>query len=344
MKRRRFLSLALALTLLLSLCACKTKIVDDDTTQGNAPVTGETRGETTTEPAQTTEATQTTQAPKTTSAERVTAPQRRTEKGKLDPSTGTYTGLSPLPKAKFTVSDPQNTRGLSTATVGYSFGVSKNGVPHQNSTNAQKYLDSNGFNAVSIDTKTKEKVLYLTFDCGYENGNTHLILYALNIHQAPAVFFVVGNFISDNPDLIKRIVSEGHIVGNHTMTHPDMSGISSLNAFQKQLDDVEELYKSVTDEKMTKFYRPPQGIYSTQNLSMARELGYHTFFWSLAYVDWYQDNQPDPQEAIAKLTKRIHPGAIVLLHSTSSTNAQILDELLDKWEAMGYSFHSLNEL
>ena len=120
MKRRRFLSLALALTLLLSLCACKTKIVDDDTTQGNAPVTGETRGETTTEPVQTTE------APKTTAAaERVTAPQRRTEKGKLDPNTGTYTGFSPLPKAKFTVSDPQNTRGLSTATVGYSFGDRK---------------------------------------------------------------------------------------------------------------------------------------------------------------------------------------------------------------------------
>ena len=90
--------------------------------------------------------------------------------------------------------------------------------------------------------------------------------------------------------------------------------------------------------------RSPQCFYSTQNLSMARELGYHTFFWSLAYVDWYQDNQPDPQEAIAKLTKRIHPGAIVLLHSTSSTNAQILDELLDKWEEMGYSFQSLNEL
>ena len=95
---------------------------------------------------------------------------------------------------------------------------------------------------------------------------------------------------------------------------------------------------------MTKFYRPPQGIYSTLNLSMAKEMGYHTFFWSLAYVDWYQDNQPDPQEAIEKLTRRIHPGAIVLLHSTSSTNAQILDELLNKWEDMGYSFHSLNDL
>ena len=107
---------------------------------------------------------------------------------------------------------------------------------------------------------------------------------------------------------------------------------------------IEDIYKEITGKEMTKFYRPPQGIYSTLNLSMAKEMGYHTFFWSLAYVDWYQDNQPDPQEAIEKLTRRIHPGAIVLLHSTSSTNAQILDELLNKWEDMGYSFHSLNEL
>ena len=160
MKRRRFLSLALALMLIISLCACKTKVVDDstDATHGNAPVTGQKRDETTTAP-QTTKATEST-----------TLAQRKTEKGKLDPNTGTYTGLSPLPKIKLTAADPQNTRGLSTATVGYSYGVSKNGVPHQNSTNAQKYFDEKGFNAVSIDTKTKEKVLYLTFDCGWENG------------------------------------------------------------------------------------------------------------------------------------------------------------------------------
>ena len=191
---------------------------------------------------------------------------------------------------------------------------------------------------------TDEKVIYLTFDAGYENGNTPAILDALKKHEAPATFFVVGNFISENQDLIKRMEAEGHIVGNHTMTHPDMSKISTQESFQKELSGVEDIYKEITGKEMTKFYRPPQGIYSTLNLSMAKEMGYHTFFWSLAYVDWYQDNQPDPQEAIEKLTRRIHPGAIVLLHSTSSTNAQILDELLNKWEDMGYSFHSLNEL
>ena len=191
---------------------------------------------------------------------------------------------------------------------------------------------------------TNEKKIYLTFDAGYENGNTPRILDALKKHQAPATFFVVGNFISDNPDLIRRMVSEGHTVGNHTMTHPDMSGISSKDDFQKQLDGVEKLYESVTGEQMTNFYRPPQGIYSTTNLTMAKELGYSTFFWSLAYVDWIQDQQPSREEAFQKLLGRIHPGAIVLLHNTSSTNGLILDDLLTKWEEMGYRFCSLKEL
>lgn len=191
---------------------------------------------------------------------------------------------------------------------------------------------------------TDEKILYLTFDAGYENGNTPAILEALKKHQAPAVFFAVGNFIKDNPDLIKRMITEGHIVGNHTMTHPDMSQISSMESFQKELEGVEELYTSVTGEPMTKFYRPPRGVYSTENLSMAKELGYSTFFWSLAYVDWIQEQQPSKEEAFQKLIPRIHPGAIVLLHNTSSTNAAILDELLARWEEMGYQFHSIKEL
>ena len=191
---------------------------------------------------------------------------------------------------------------------------------------------------------TDEKILYLTFDAGYENGNTTAILEALKKHQAPAVFFAVGNFIKDNPDLIKRMITEGHIVGNHTMTHPDMSQISSMESFQKELEGVEELYTSVTGEPMTKFYRPPRGVYSTENLSMAKELGYSTFFWSLAYVDWIQEQQPSKEEAFQKLIPRIHPGAIVLLHNTSSTNAAILDELLTRWEEMGYQFHSIKEL
>ena len=190
---------------------------------------------------------------------------------------------------------------------------------------------------------TEEKILYLTFDAGYENGNTEAILDALKKHNAPATFFVVGSYISNNPDLIKRMTEEGHIVGNHTYTHPDMSSISSLEEFTDELSSVESAYQNITGQEMLKFYRPPQGKYSEENLQMAKDLGYSTFFWSLAYVDWYEDNQPAKEEAFDKLLNRIHPGSIVLLHNTSSTNAQILDELLTKWEEMGYQFHPLTD-
>lgn len=191
---------------------------------------------------------------------------------------------------------------------------------------------------------TAEKKLYLTFDAGFENGNTPAILDALKKHDVKATFFVVGTYIKDNPDLIRQIHEEGHIIGNHTYHHPDMSQIATKESFEKELSDVESQYKEVVGEEMTKFYRPPQGKYNESNLQMAKDLGYHTFFWSLAYVDWYENNQPSKEEAFQKLLGRIHPGAIVLLHSTSKTNADILDELLTKWEEMGYEFASLETL
>lgn len=194
------------------------------------------------------------------------------------------------------------------------------------------------------EADTEEKVIYLTFDCGYENGYTPAILDALKKHQVSATFFVVGNFVTDQPELIKRMTEEGHTVGNHTFSHPDMSRISSKEAFSKELQQVEEAYQSITGKPMTRFYRPPQGIYNTSNLQMAQEMGYYTFFWSLAYVDWYQDQQPTHEEAFEKLIGRIHPGAIVLLHNTSQTNAEILDDLLTKWEEMGYYFDTLQNL
>lgn len=192
--------------------------------------------------------------------------------------------------------------------------------------------------------QTEEKVLYLTFDAGYENGNTPAILDALKKHQAPAAFFLVGNYLETSPNLVKRMVEEGHTVGNHTYHHPDMSKISTKETFSKELSDLEMLYTKTTGQSMTRYYRPPQGKYSEANLKMADELGYQTFFWSLAYVDWYEDKQPTREEAFQKLLGRIHPGAIVLLHSTSKTNAQILDELLTRWEEMGYRFGRLEEL
>ena len=191
---------------------------------------------------------------------------------------------------------------------------------------------------------TNEKIIYLTFDCGYENGNTPAILDALKKHQVSATFFTVGTFLEAEPDLVKRMVAEGHTLGNHTWHHPDMSAISTIDTFSEELNSTADAYRQITGEEMPHYYRPPQGKYSTENLQMAKDLGYSTFFWSLAYVDWYQDNQPSKEEAFAKLLGRIHPGAIVLLHNTSSTNAAILDELLTRWEDMGYHFGTLQEL
>ena len=191
---------------------------------------------------------------------------------------------------------------------------------------------------------TKEKVIYLTFDAGYENGCTSKILDVLKKHNAPAAFFLVGNYIEKNPDLVRRMIEEGHIVGNHSMHHYNMSQLSSKEAFSKELTDLETLFHDITGKDLPKYYRPPQGIYSKENLLMAKELGYKTVFWSLAYVDWNNDDQPTPEEAFGKLLPRIHDGAVVLLHSTSETNAAIMDELLTKWEAMGYSFGSIDQL
>ncbi len=200
-----------------------------------------------------------------------------------------------------------------------------------------------GFDAAYIGD-TGEKVLYLTFDAGYENGCTAKILDILQKHQVSAAFFLVGNYMEKNADLVRRMVNEGHIVGNHTMHHPDMSKISDKAAFSKELLDLESLFKKITGEEMPKYYRPPQGTYSEQNLKMAQELGYKTVFWSLAYVDWNNDSQPSHDYAFSKLLPRTHPGAVVLLHSTSQTNAEILDELLTRWKEMGYRFGTVEEL
>ena len=191
---------------------------------------------------------------------------------------------------------------------------------------------------------TSEKVLYLTFDAGYENGCTEKILDVLKKHNVPAAFFLVGNYIEKNADLVRRMVDEGHIVGNHTMHHYDMSKLKTKEAFQKELTELEEVFTSVTGKALPKYYRPPQGVYSQENLEMAKELGYKTVFWSLAYVDWNNDAQPTKEQAFGKLLPRTHKGAVVLLHSTSATNAEILDELLTKWETEGYRFETIDKL
>lgn len=203
---------------------------------------------------------------------------------------------------------------------------------------SQEYLKN--FDALYVgDTNKKE--IYITFDAGFENGNTERILDALKKHGVKATFFLVGNYFETQPELVKRMAEEGHTIGNHTYSHPDMSKIGDIQSFQTELQKNEALYRDILGSEIPKLYRPPQGKFCEENLKMAQQLGYSTVFWSLAYVDWYTDDQPTPEQAFSKLLPRIHPGAVVLLHSTSSTNAEILDELLTKWEETGYSFGDL---
>lgn len=238
------------------------------------------------------------------------------------------------------VYEARETAGIAYAEGNWGLGFGKEGEKPTGNASAAELA---GYDAYFVG-EGDEKIIYVTFDCGFENGNTEPILDALKKHQVPATFFVVGHYLESAPELVKRMAEEGHTVGNHTYHHPDMSKISDRASFEKEMTTVSDLYKEITGTEMAMYYRPPQGKYSTANLQMAKDMGYSTFFWSLAYVDWNKDSQPSHEEAFSKLTKRIHPGAIVLLHSTSRTNGEILDELLTKWEELGYTFGKLEDL
>ena len=201
----------------------------------------------------------------------------------------------------------------------------------------------NQLNAYYLGDEENKKI-YLTFDAGYENGNTEQILDALKENNVKATFFLVGNYLETCPEIVKRMVEEGHMIGNHTYHHKDMDTLTSKEAFLKELTDLESLYQKITGSEMPKFYRPPQGKFSENQLMWAKEEAYKTCFWSLAYVDWDEKKQPSKEEAMAKLTSRIHPGAIILLHSTSSTNAEIMSDIIHKWKEMGFEFGELSEL
>ncbi|MBU5590805.1 delta-lactam-biosynthetic de-N-acetylase [Clostridium sp. MSJ-4] len=192
---------------------------------------------------------------------------------------------------------------------------------------------------------TKEKVLYLTFDEGYENGYTNQILDVLKKHDVKAAFFVVKPYITSNPNIIKRMVDEGHLVCNHSCNHPSMASIKDKDKFSKELLDLEACYENATGgKKMAKYFRPPMGKYSELSLHYTKELGYKTIFWSFAYKDWDPKSQPSKEKALDTVLKRSHNGAIVLLHAVSKTNTEILDELITTWKSQGYSIKSLDEL
>ena len=188
-----------------------------------------------------------------------------------------------------------------------------------------------------------EKVIYLTFDTGYEIGNTSIILDVLKEHHVPTTFFVTGHFLTEQKDLVKRMADEGHIVGNHTWNHPNLTTIPK-DQFIKELTLVEEAYKEITNKEMIKVVRPPEGCLNQQTLDYAKEMGYYTIMWSLAYVDWKIDSQQGWEHPYNQILERVHPGAIILMHSVSKDNADALDKLIPKLKEEGYEFKSIQYL
>ena len=189
-----------------------------------------------------------------------------------------------------------------------------------------------------------DKVVYLTFDAGYENGNVSKILDTLKEEGVTGAFFVLEHLIRENKELVMRMAEEGHTVCNHTCSHRDMTKVTSREDFALELSSLEKIYNETTGYEMTKYYRPPEGRFDEKTLKWADELGFKTIFWSLAYADWDNNKQPTKDYAFSKLLPRIHNGAVLLLHSTSKTNAEILDELLTRYKEMGYQFASLDAL
>ena len=203
-------------------------------------------------------------------------------------------------------------------------------------------------NAYYIDRRhteadANEKVIYLTFDAGYENGNIEKILNVLQEKDVRAAFFILANLIDKNPDLVSRMGDEGHTVCNHTAHHKDMSRLSDAE-FLKELQALEALYTEKTGKTLARFYRPPEGKFSRENLQCASENGYRTVFWSFAYPDWDNNRQMPHEAAKSMILDNAHNGAILLLHPTSKTNAEILEEVIDALSAQGYRFGTLDEI
>lgn len=192
--------------------------------------------------------------------------------------------------------------------------------------------------------KDDEKVIYLTFDAGYENGNIERILDVMRSHEAHGAFFILENLIRRNTDLVERMAQDGHLVCNHTYRHKDMSAVTDKEEFEKELKALSSYYTEMTGRQIAPYYRPPEGKFTQKNLQFANEMGYKTVFWSFAYADWDNDKQPNAEKAFRLIMDNTHNGMVILLHPTSKTNADILDRLLTEWSAQGYRFGSLDEL
>lgn len=207
---------------------------------------------------------------------------------------------------------------------------------------AQSEIDLAKYDAYYLGN-TKEKKIYLTFDEGYENGYTPKILDILKEHNVQAAFFVTKPYIKSQPDLVKRMVNEGHLVGNHSVSHPSLPD-KNKEEVEYEILETARYFEEITGTPMPLFFRPPAGEYSERTLQITKDLGYKTIFWSMAYKDWDVNNQPGKQAAYEHIVQNHHPGAIILLHAVSSSNTEALGDMLKYLKDKGYTFASLNEL
>ncbi|SKA79694.1 peptidoglycan-N-acetylmuramic acid deacetylase [Caloramator quimbayensis] len=231
---------------------------------------------------------------------------------------------------------------LSNKTIPWGLGPNKNHVPPSIPKEHKAILDK--YSGYYLGD-TSQKVIYLTFDEGYEVGYTSVILDVLKANDVKAAFFVTGHYIKSQPELIKRMVEEGHLVCSHSLTHPSMpSKANSIDAFNKEFAGLEDLFKEITGLDMPKFFRPPKGEFSEKVLYLTQKLGYKTVFWSFAYKDWLVDEQPTEKYAHDKIVSSSHNGEIMLLHAVSKTNANVLDSVIKELKSEGYRFGTLYEL
>ena len=296
--------------------------ITEKTTLSEAPVTTIT-----------TETTQPAPTPMDTATRKL-----RARYGKNTGTDKTFTGYEPLPERQMPIVDPENIRGLSTSEINHSFGVSKNGVPHEISVNNQKLYEKYG--GLCLDT-SGEKIIYLTFDCGYENGCTEKILDTLKEKNVPAAFFVTLPHVKSCPELIARMIKEGHVVGNHSVNHPNFSTISRT----KMVEEIEGLdnYLRTNFGYSAPFFRFPEGACSESALDLVQNLEFKSIFWSSAYADWDTNSQKGAQYAFDTVTARLHPGCVLLLHAVSQDNAEALGDIIDYAQSQGYKFKSLSE-
>ncbi|MCM3762460.1 delta-lactam-biosynthetic de-N-acetylase [Alkalihalobacillus oceani] len=228
----------------------------------------------------------------------------------------------------------------SNKTYNWSYKPEKDNKPVTTEPVFEKLLEDT--NGVFIGDTTK-KELYLTFDNGYENGYTEKVLDVLQEKQVPATFFVTGHYLETAPELVQRMVAEGHIVGNHSWHHPSLPSVGDGRLID-ELQKVKEAFAELTGVKEMNYLRPPRGEFSERTLALSEKIGYTNVFWSMAYKDWEVDKQKGGQYAYDQIMKRIHPGAIMLIHSVSSDNAEALPSVIDEARELGYEFKSLDDL